>query len=83
MVKVWQVLETVAFVCMCVVFAKLWREINRPYNNNDDNKSKSTSTRTSTLPPGTFGLPILGETIAYMRSMMTSMPTFMAEHKTR
>ena len=86
MVKVWQVLETVAFVCMCVAFAKLWRGINRPNHNdnNDDNKnSKSTSTRTSTLPPGTFGLPILGETIAYMRSMMTSMPTFMAEHKTR
>lgn len=82
MVKVWQVLETVAFVCVCVVLAKLWREINRPHNDNK-NDSKSTSTQTSTLPPGTFGLPILGETIAYMRSMMTSVPTFMAEHKTR
>lgn len=81
MEKVWQVLETLAFVCVCGVLAKLWWEVNRPFYNN--NKTTSSSARTSTLPPGTFGLPILGETIAYMRSMMTSMPTFMAEHKTR
>ena len=31
------------------------------------------------LPPGSYGMPIVGETMAYMWSMCTSRPTFMAE----
>jgi hypothetical protein len=35
------------------------------------------------LPPGSCGMPIVGETIMYMSSMKTSKPTFMAERRQR
>ena len=37
----------------------------------------------SRLPPGSCGMPIVGETIMYMSSMKKSMPTFMAERRRR
>lgn len=35
------------------------------------------------LPPGSFGVPIVGETIMYMSSMRGSKPAFMAERHQR
>jgi len=68
-----QVLETTAFVCVCIVMIQLWRMINRPPH----------VKKKSFLPAGSFGLPILGETVAYMKSMKMANPTFMAEHRER
>lgn len=67
-----QVLEATAFVCVCNVLIQLWRVINRPPH-----------VKKSFLPAGSFGLPILGETVTYMKSMKMANPTFMAEHRKR
>lgn len=68
-----QVLEAAAFVCICIVMFQLRRLKNRPPH----------VKKKSSLPAGSFGLPILGETVAYMKSMKMSNPTFMAEHRER
>jgi hypothetical protein len=35
------------------------------------------------LPPGSFGLPVVGGTLQYIKSMSTANPTFMKEHQRR
>ncbi|XP_024383790.1 cholesterol 22-hydroxylase CYP90B27 [Physcomitrium patens] len=63
-------LEIVAFICVSLtLIMQLWSR------NNEQAKINKR------LPGGSFGLPLLGETLKYMASMKTSMPTFMAEHR--
>jgi hypothetical protein len=35
------------------------------------------------LPPRSLGLPVVGETLQYIKSMSTANPTFMKEHQRR
>jgi (+)-abscisic acid 8'-hydroxylase len=61
-----QGLETLAFICVSVILiSQLWL-------------SKKEDKR---LPGGSFGLPVVGETLKYMASMKSSAPAFMTERK--
>lgn len=65
-----QGLETAAFICVSLwIVWQLW-----PRNEEQARINKR-------LPGGSFGLPLVGETLKYMSSMMTSSPTFMAERR--
>lgn len=65
-----QGLETVAFVCVSVLLiSQLWP------------KNEERAKINTRLPRGSYGLPLVGETLKYMASMMTSAPAFMAEHR--
>lgn len=60
-------LETAAFIVVSVILiSQLWL-------------SKKVDAKR--LPAGSYGLPLIGETLKYMASMKTSAPTFMAERK--
>lgn len=53
-----------------LVVVQLWVAITKPRPN-------------GRVPRGSFGLPVIGETLKYMTSMKTSNPTFMAERAKR
>lgn len=62
-----QWLEIAAFVCVSLwLVSQLWPRKNSVLSN---------------LPGGSFGLPLIGETLKYMASMKTSNPTFMSERR--
>lgn len=62
-----QWLEIVAFTCVSLLLlSQLW-----PRKKNSQ----------SNLPGGSFGSPLIGETLKYMKSMATSHPTFMSERR--
>ncbi|KAG0610021.1 hypothetical protein M758_7G032500 [Ceratodon purpureus] len=66
MKMVLQGLETAAFLCVSVILVwHLW-----PARKEDKR-----------LPGGSYGAPLVGETLKYMGSMKTSAPAFMAERK--
>jgi type II secretory pathway pseudopilin PulG len=46
-----------------------------------DDELQQLNTWGQQLPPGSLGLPLIGETLYYSRSMKTSNPTFMADHR--
>ncbi|KAG0604315.1 hypothetical protein M758_10G161800 [Ceratodon purpureus] len=67
-----QGLETAAFVCVSMwIVWQLW-----PRDEEQERINKR-------LPGGSFGWPLVGETLKYMASMKTSNPTFMAERRAK